>query len=106
MEQQREVETHEAAAFAESNNLSFMETSALNGQNVKQAFEDLVGMLTLFDCTIYILLGDILTMMVKKKNISGSHETYQPTTRTENIIERVIPSDDHPVQKTKSGCSC
>ena len=44
MEQQREVATQEATAFAEANKISFLETSALNGQNVTQAFENLLSM--------------------------------------------------------------
>ncbi|KYQ90794.1 Rab GTPase [Tieghemostelium lacteum] len=42
LEMSREVPTKEAQAFAESNKLSFLETSALNATNVNQAFEKLL----------------------------------------------------------------
>lgn len=38
LEDQREVSFEEAAKFAEENNLLFLECSALNGDNVEQAF--------------------------------------------------------------------
>ncbi|KAF2076641.1 hypothetical protein CYY_002070 [Polysphondylium violaceum] len=42
LEMSREVPTKEAQAFAESNKISFLETSALNSTNVNQAFERLL----------------------------------------------------------------
>ena len=41
LENLREVPTHEARAFAQNNEIEFMETSALSGQNVASAFEAL-----------------------------------------------------------------
>ena len=38
----REVPTEEAKAFAEKNNLSFIETSALDSSNVEQAFQSIL----------------------------------------------------------------
>jgi len=38
LEERREVETSEATAFAEENNVSFLETSALDDTNVEEAF--------------------------------------------------------------------
>jgi len=53
LEQQREVPTKEAETFAEVNKISFLETSALSGNNVNQAFEG--------------LLHEIFKMVSKKK---------------------------------------
>ena len=38
----RHVTTEEAREFAEKNNLSFIETSALGGENVDRAFENIL----------------------------------------------------------------
>ncbi|KAJ3223486.1 hypothetical protein HK099_001069 [Clydaea vesicula] len=42
LKEKREVTTEEALAYAEKNNLSFMETSALDGENVNLAFQQIL----------------------------------------------------------------
>jgi small GTP-binding protein len=60
LEHQREVPTQEAEAFAQANKISFLETSALNGSNVNQAFET--------------LLREIYNMVSKKKPLLDDGE--------------------------------
>jgi len=99
LEQQREVPTKEAEAFAEANKISFLETSALNGSNVNQAFET--------------LLHEIYKMVSKKKPLldegewmnSGSN-IKPPTPTTQSII--ITPPEQQPTDTTqkKKGCAC
>eukprot|EP00026_Physarum_polycephalum_P015085 Phypoly_transcript_15687.p2 GENE.Phypoly_transcript_15687~~Phypoly_transcript_15687.p2 ORF type:complete len:115 (-),score=20.08 Phypoly_transcript_15687:1-345(-) len=98
LEQQREVATQEATAFAEANKISFLETSALNGQNVTQAFEN--------------LLSDIYNMVSKKKPLIDDgqwlEQPHQPS-HTERIVpveEKVTPTNGGAPQEKKGGCGC
>ncbi len=51
----REVSTDEAKKFAQKNKLLYIETSALDGNNIKEAFDMLVNGSTSF------VVGEILT---------------------------------------------
>jgi len=101
LEQQREVPTKEAEVFAEANKISFLETSALNGSNVNQAFET--------------LLREIYQMVSKKKphidegewmNTTGTNKPTQPDpTKTSVIITaEQQQSTDPSAQKPKKPC--
>ncbi|GMR49494.1 hypothetical protein PMAYCL1PPCAC_19689, partial [Pristionchus mayeri] len=66
----RAVPTDEAKQFAESNNLSFIETSALDSTNVETAFTTILT-------EVY--------KSVSKKHL-GAGEVFYPTTPTVNIV--------------------
>jgi len=87
LEQQREVATQEATAFAEANRISFLETSALNGRSVTQAFEN--------------LLNDIYKTASTKKPLVEKQTHLPPTITT--VVEDKDPPTPTPEKK---GCGC
>lgn len=76
----RAVPTDEAKSFAEKNNLSFIETSALDSSNVEQAFQQ--------------ILTEIYHVVSQKqiKSDSGDND-LSPT--SDNIRPINIPPTDH-----------
>uniref|UniRef100_A0A672R386 Small monomeric GTPase n=1 Tax=Sinocyclocheilus grahami TaxID=75366 RepID=A0A672R386_SINGR len=48
----RAVPTDEARAFAEKNNLSFIETSALDSTNVEEAFKNILTVFRFNGCNV------------------------------------------------------
>lgn len=93
LEQQREVATQEAAAFAEANKISFLETSALNGQNVSQSFEN--------------LLTDIYNMVSKKKPLIDDGTWLNQPHHTEKIVPTAEPESSQSIaNEPKKGCGC
>jgi len=98
LEQQREVPTKEAELFAEANKISFLETSALSGSNVNQAFET--------------ILHEIFKMVSKKKPLLDegswlSTPNNKPPTASTAVT---LTPDEHPTSSTpappKEKCSC
>ncbi|GAM19981.1 hypothetical protein SAMD00019534_031560 [Acytostelium subglobosum LB1] len=96
LETSREVSTQEAQSFAQSNKISFLETSALNSNNVNQAFER--------------LLKDIYSHLGQRKNIvmDDGQEWLKPQT---NAGHKITPLSDTPIatttsthQEKKKGC--
>ncbi|XP_068835698.1 ras-related protein Rab-11B isoform X2 [Capricornis sumatraensis] len=77
----RAVPTDEARAFAEKNNLSFIETSALDSTNVEEAFKNI---LTEADC------GPRSTRRVPRKQRCG-HQRAAHHRRTETQQAAVLP---------------
>jgi len=92
LEQQREVATQEAASFAEANKISFLETSALNGQNVTQAFET--------------LLSEIYNMVSKKKPpiIDDGNWLNQPPPATSEVVNVGTEQTSSTEPPKKKGC--
>ena len=82
----RAVPTDEAKAFAAENNLSFIETSALDASNVEQAFQN--------------ILTDIYRI-VSNKALQSSDDVIKPS-GGETIS--VQPSADDGGQQKKGGC--
>lgn len=78
----RAVPTDEAKSFAERNNLSFIETSALDSTNVESAFQN------------------ILTDIYK---IVSQHNDHEPTSKPKPVIDLGDTSDQ---SKQKSGQCC
>ena len=75
----RAVPTDEAKSFAEKNNLSFIETSALDSSNVEQAFQQ--------------ILTEIYHVVSQKQIKSDSGDNDSPT--SDNIRPINIPPTDH-----------
>ena len=82
----RAVPTEEAKAFAAENNLSFIETSALDASNVEQAFQNILT-------EIYHI--------VSNKALQSSDDVIKPS-GGETIS--VQPSTDDGGQTKKGGC--
>ena len=82
----RAVPTDEAKAFAAENNLSFIETSALDASNVEQAFQNILT-------EIYHI--------VSNKALQSSDDVIKPS-GGETIS--VQPSTDDGGQPKKGGC--
>ncbi|EST07614.1 Small GTPase superfamily [Kalmanozyma brasiliensis GHG001] len=82
----RAVPTEEAKAFAAENNLSFIETSALDASNVEQAFQNILT-------EIY--------RIVSNKALQSSDDVIKPS-GGETIT--VQPSADDGGQTKKNGC--
>ena len=76
----RAVPTDEAKSFAEKNNLSFIETSALDSSNVEQAFQQ--------------ILTEIYHVVSQKQIKSDSGENDSSPT-SDNIRPIDIPPTDH-----------
>jgi len=97
LEQQREVPSKEAESFAVANKISFLETSALNGQNVNQAFET--------------LLHEIYNTVSKKKPLLDEGEWLNSPSRP-GPSSTVVVTEQPPAQQTggtngkkdKKGC--
>jgi len=75
----RAVPTDEARSFADKNNLSFIETSALDSTNVEQAFQQ--------------ILTEIYHVVSQKQIKSDSGDNDSPT--SDNIRPINIPPTDH-----------
>eukprot|EP01133_Synstelium_polycarpum_P003679 gene3679-4234_t len=89
LESSREVSTQEAQSFAQSNKISFLETSALNSTNVNQAFESL------------------LTAQKKTTVMDDGQEWLKPNTAAAHKIQpltdaTVTSTSTH--QEKKGGC--
>jgi len=85
------VPTEEAKAFAEKNNLSFIETSALDSSNVEQAFQS------------------ILTEIYHIMSPPGDKEQEQTTTDKQGQLgnTKKIDLEQKPVPaKDNGGCRC
>lgn len=83
----REVSQDEAQSYAESNNLMYMETSALDNTNVELAFNTLV-------MNIYDQISSKLTTLDDKKVKLMRGQSVQLTPPTTNNIS------------TQGGCAC
>jgi len=84
----RTVSTDEGSSFAEKNNLSFIETSALDATNVEDAFSQILT-------EIYRL--------VSQRQLDREGTGFQPPTEGENIALR-NPAEEPP-KSSKSCCS-
>ncbi|CAO1635130.1 unnamed protein product [Sympodiomycopsis kandeliae] len=84
----RAVPTEEAKSFAAENNLSFIETSALDASNVEQAFQNILT-------EIY--------RIVSNKALQSSDEVIKPTGGSETITVQTS-TDDGGAAGKKGGC--
>lgn len=84
----RAVPTEEAKSFAAENNLSFIETSALDASNVEQAFQNILT-------EIY--------RIVSNKALQSSDEVIKPTGASETITVQTS-TDDGGAAGKKGGC--
>jgi len=88
---QREVPTEDARRFAQKNDLLFIETSALDGENIKEAFQQTVQEI----------------FQKRKTNLAGSSNTndVKLAEKKETIV---IKQEDQPApgQKKQSGGCC
>eukprot|EP01137_Pigoraptor_chileana_P015081 Opistho-2@70564 len=83
----RAVPTEEAKAFAEKNNLSFIETSALDATNVELAFQN--------------ILTEIYRIVSQKSLVNDGDDSVHPPKDGQTIV--VAPSELHD-DKKKGGC--
>jgi len=92
----REVPTEEAKAFAETNKLSFIETSALDSTNVELAFQN--------------ILTEIYHIMSRPglPTDGNDDEEEKPTPTPQNQPTKSTPVDLNKTgpQQPKPGCSC
>ncbi|CAO1615036.1 unnamed protein product [Jaminaea pallidilutea] len=84
----RAVPTEEAKSFAAENNLSFIETSALDASNVEQAFQNILT-------EIY--------RIVSNKALQSSDEVIKPSGGSETITVQTS-ADDGGAAGKKAGC--
>lgn len=84
----RAVSTEEAMAFAEKNNLAFIETSALEATGVDTAFQR--------------ILTEIYKLMSRKTIQAEENATSLPT--GDNIVITGESADDKTKKKKKSAC--
>lgn len=82
----RAVSTEEATAFAEANNLAFLETSALDSTGVDTAFEK--------------ILTEIYQLMSKRVNMSGQDDSGQ----TAHVPGQKIDVGETQTQEPKDSC--
>jgi len=94
LKQQREVSTEDAKSLAQKNNLLFIETSALDGENIKEAFNK-----------------TITEIYEKRKSKQPDREDDKPATTNSNVgakgfkIEQVSePSSQNGGKKQGGGC--
>ncbi|PWN24505.1 ras-domain-containing protein [Jaminaea rosea] len=85
----RAVPTDEARSFAAENNLSFIETSALDASNVEQAFQNILT-------EIY--------RIVSNKALQSSDEVIKPTGGSETITVQTSTDDGGAASKKAGGC--
>ncbi|PWN18458.1 ras-domain-containing protein [Microstroma glucosiphilum] len=85
----RAVPTDEAKSFAAENNLSFIETSALDASNVEQAFQNILT-------EIY--------RIVSNKALQSSDEVIKPTGGSETITVQTSTDDGGAAGKKAGGC--
>ncbi|KAK9451958.1 ras family-domain-containing protein [Limtongia smithiae] len=88
LRQQRAVSTEEAEAFARENNLSFIETSALNASNVEEAFKTILT-------EIYRIVS------AKQLEQANENTTSRPT---EGTTIRFTPSPDEDKKESSKCC--
>jgi len=86
----RAVPTDEAKAFAEKNNLSFIETSALDSTNVETAFQN--------------ILTEIYRIVSQKQIRQGSGEADDLKTDNTKPIH-IAPTEDDSNKKGKNCCA-
>ncbi|KAH9404080.1 Ras- protein Rab-11A, partial [Tyrophagus putrescentiae] len=84
----RAVPTDEARAFAERNNLSFIETSALDSTNVEAAFQQ--------------ILTEIYRIVSQKQIRNDNGDETSPS--ADNIRPITIPPTDNAERKNRSNC--
>jgi len=95
---QREVATEDAKRFAEKNKLLYIETSALDGENIKEAFYRTVA-----------ATKDVQDKKAREKqkdtdDSSGAGDKDAPTDKTKTIkLEKEQPTQP---DKQKQGCKC
>jgi len=92
LKQAREVATDDAKKFAQKNNLLFIETSALDGENIKEAF--------------YQTVSEIREKRRNKQNTGGNEtETNKPGGGTKiNLAVDNAPTNQQNQQQKKGGC--
>jgi small GTP-binding protein len=78
-ERKREVTTEEAQSYAEDNNMLFYETSAYNGNNINEIFEELMQ-------TIYTERRKIPDFKERDKELDNLMSINLTDKRTKNII--------------------
>lgn len=86
----RAVSTEEGSAFAAANNLSFIETSALDATNVEGAFR--------------AILSEIYKLGAKKALEKGTGGAFAPTPHTQTIV--INPTADGPDAKPSNSKCC
>eukprot|EP01132_Coremiostelium_polycephalum_P008646 gene8646-10643_t len=97
LELSREVPTKEAQAFAESNKISFLETSALNSNNVNQAFERLLT-------DIYRLVNDKKPIVVDTEEWLKPSPSSKITPLSDNAPVSVTSTTSTHQEKKSGGC--
>ncbi len=108
----REVATEDAKRFAQKNNLLYIETSALDGENIQLAFQQTINgkynilllcMLTLVSSAIYESKKQQRTAEEPRPSDnptpSGGSKTVQLTTRTPQ-------EQQEEKKKAEGGCKC
>jgi len=91
LRQAREVPTDEAKKFAQKNNLLFIETSALDGENIKEAF--------------YQTVSEIREKRRNKTAEQGSNDKQQVGGPSKVIkIQEDVPSQSNDQPKKNGGC--
>lgn len=118
IEDQREVPTDGSQAFADVNNLSFIETSALNASNVEKAFNQLF--IRLYDSVrekakIALEEDDTIShassSMSLKRTLAGSKaslEEQEKAKRLEGVNPGINPREayDTGAEEDKDKCAC
>lgn len=85
-EAERAIKQHDALAFSQKNSIAYIETSALNANNVDKAFE--------------IILGDLV------KNKTKEVEAAAPAKLT-GPVKKISNEDTKPVEdQSRNICSC
>lgn len=76
----RAVPVEEAKAFAEKNNLSFIEASALDSTNVESAFQQiLTEIYRIVSQSRQVRANDSSNQLNSGSSLSGAHQTVRPT---------------------------
>eukprot|EP01111_Echinosteliopsis_oligospora_P004998 TRINITY_DN1815_c0_g1_i1.p1 TRINITY_DN1815_c0_g1~~TRINITY_DN1815_c0_g1_i1.p1 ORF type:complete len:234 (+),score=76.14 TRINITY_DN1815_c0_g1_i1:25-702(+) len=98
LESQREVATQEASSFAEANKIFFLETSALNGNNVNQAFEQLMH-------EIYNQVSSTKPVLDEGNWLNAPPSKTAPGTGTTVVVQEEKPTTTSPAPADKK-CQC
>jgi len=91
LKNQREVATEEAKKFAQKNNLLYIETSALDGSNIKEAFQQTIT-------AIYEKRG--------KHTDTAEQEPAKQTAKNTQVIKINKPDNNQPEQPPKKQGGC
>jgi len=99
LESQREVATQEASSFAEANKIYFLETSALNGNNVNQAFEQLMQ-------EIYKQVSSTKPVLDEGNWLNAPSNKPPPPTTTVVVQEPVASTSSSSTSPPDKKCQC